>query len=170
MVIERVHLQFCKRLLGVKQTTQNDFIYVELGRTSLVVERHLRIIKYWLKICMSNENKYIKHNLLRADVQANPTQVNWMSLVRDLLCNLGMQYAWLEQSVGNVNIFLSLIRQRLTDNFIQNWNSRINESTRALCYKNISSFSFKAYLDTVTVRKISCSSESLKNFIPSSRS
>ena len=64
-----------------------------------------------------------------------------------------MQYAWLEQSVGNVNIFLSLIRQRLTDNFIQNWNSRINESTRALCYKNISSFSFKAYLDTVTVRK-----------------
>ena len=155
MVIERVHLQFCKKLLGVKQTTQNDFIYGEFGRTSLVVERHLRIIKYWLKICMSNENKYIKHvyNLLRADVQANPNQVNWTSVVRDLLCNLGMQYAWLGQSVGNVNIFLSLIRQRLTDNFIQNWNSRINESTRALCYKNISSFSFKAYLDTVTVRK-----------------
>ena len=110
MVIERVHLQFCKKLLGVKQTTQNDFIYGEFGRTSLVVERHLRIIKYWLKICMSNENKYIKHvyNLLRADVQANPNQVNWTSLVRDLLCNLGMQYAWLEQSVGNVNIFYVL--------------------------------------------------------------
>ena len=117
MVIERVHLQFCKKLLGVKQTTQNDFIYGELGRTSLVVERHLRIIKYWLKICMSNENKYIKHvyNLLRADVQANPNQVFWTSLVRDLLCNLGMQYAWLERSVGNVSIFLNLIRQRLTD-------------------------------------------------------
>ena len=24
--IERVHLQFCKRLLGVKKTTQNDFV------------------------------------------------------------------------------------------------------------------------------------------------
>ena len=46
MVIERVHLQFCKKLLGVKQCTQNDFIYGELGRTSLTVERHLRIIKY----------------------------------------------------------------------------------------------------------------------------
>ena len=31
--IERVHLQFCKRLLGVKKTTQNDFVYGELGRT-----------------------------------------------------------------------------------------------------------------------------------------
>ena len=25
--IERVHLQFCKKLLGVKKTTQNDFVY-----------------------------------------------------------------------------------------------------------------------------------------------
>ena len=25
--VERVHLQFCKRQLGVKKTTQNDFIY-----------------------------------------------------------------------------------------------------------------------------------------------
>ena len=30
--IESVHLQFCKKLLGVKQSTQNDFIYGELGR------------------------------------------------------------------------------------------------------------------------------------------
>ena len=27
--IETVHLQFCKRLLGVKQCSQNDFIYGE---------------------------------------------------------------------------------------------------------------------------------------------
>ena len=29
--IERVHLQFCKRLLGVKKCTQNDFVYGDLG-------------------------------------------------------------------------------------------------------------------------------------------
>ncbi len=43
--IERVHLQFCKRLLGVKITTQNDFIYGELGRVSLRVGRFYNIIK-----------------------------------------------------------------------------------------------------------------------------
>ena len=32
--IERVHMQFCKRFLGVKRTTQNDFIYGELDRMS----------------------------------------------------------------------------------------------------------------------------------------
>ena len=30
--IERVHLQFCKRLLRVKRTTQYDFVYGKLGR------------------------------------------------------------------------------------------------------------------------------------------
>jgi len=30
--IERVHLQFCKRLLGVKRTIQNECVYGELGR------------------------------------------------------------------------------------------------------------------------------------------
>ena len=29
--IERIHFQFCKKILGVKWTTQNDFIYGELG-------------------------------------------------------------------------------------------------------------------------------------------
>ena len=32
---ERVHLQFFKKLLGVKKSTQNDFIYGELGRTAI---------------------------------------------------------------------------------------------------------------------------------------
>ena len=53
-ITERIHLQFFKKLLGVKQSIQNDFIYGELGRTSLLVDRHLRILKYWLKICNVN--------------------------------------------------------------------------------------------------------------------
>ena len=31
--VETVHLQFCKKVLGLKQSTQNDFVYEELGRT-----------------------------------------------------------------------------------------------------------------------------------------
>ena len=33
--VDRVYMQFCKRLLGVKKSTQNDFVYGELGRMSL---------------------------------------------------------------------------------------------------------------------------------------
>ena len=58
MPIERVHVQFCKKLLGVKQCTQNDFIYGELGRTSLTVKRNFGLkcachtIKNMLSTCI----------------------------------------------------------------------------------------------------------------------
>ena len=48
--IEQVHLNFCKGLLHVKRTTQNDFVYGELGRYPMYIFRYCRIISYWLKI------------------------------------------------------------------------------------------------------------------------
>ena len=48
--IESVHLQCCKKLLGVKQSTQNDFIYDELGKIDFATQRYISIIRYWLKI------------------------------------------------------------------------------------------------------------------------
>ncbi|MES9880123.1 MAG: reverse transcriptase family protein, partial [Sedimenticola sp.] len=72
--IERVHLQFCKRLLGVKITTQNDFIYGELGRVSLRIGRFYNIIKYWFKVLQSNDRKYIKciYNSMLSDIERSP--------------------------------------------------------------------------------------------------
>ena len=72
--IERVHLQFCKRLLGVKKTTQNDFIYGELGRTSCITKRYILIIKYCFKILLSEDVKYIKlvYNMMLEDLELNP--------------------------------------------------------------------------------------------------
>ena len=55
--IERVHLQFCRRLLGVKKCTQNDFVYGELGRLNCQYVRYFIIIKYWVKILHANDNK-----------------------------------------------------------------------------------------------------------------
>ena len=61
--IEIVHMQFCKRLLGIKKFTQNDFVYGEHGRTSFQNSRYYMIIKYWLKIILCDKNKYI-HNMM----------------------------------------------------------------------------------------------------------
>jgi len=41
-----MHLQFCKKLLGVRQQTQTNFVYGELGRTSLTIRRVINVIKY----------------------------------------------------------------------------------------------------------------------------
>ena len=42
--IERVHLSFCKRVLGVKKSTQNDFIYGLLGRMPMYLSRQFALL------------------------------------------------------------------------------------------------------------------------------
>ena len=44
--VERVHTQFCKSLLGVKTSTQNDFVYGELGRIDLKTIRIYSAVKF----------------------------------------------------------------------------------------------------------------------------
>ena len=41
-IIERVHLNFCKKIIQVKRTTQNGFTYGELGRYPMFVCRQIR--------------------------------------------------------------------------------------------------------------------------------
>ena len=43
--IERIHTQYCKRILQVKRCTQNDFVFGVLGRFNLAFNRYIRIVK-----------------------------------------------------------------------------------------------------------------------------
>ena len=54
--IEIVHMYFCKKILGLKQSTQNDFVYGELGRIDYQSHHYIKIIKSWLKVIYSSEN------------------------------------------------------------------------------------------------------------------
>ena len=153
--IERVHLQYCKKLLGVRKTTQNDFVYGELGRTTFITKRYFIILKYWFMILATDENEYIKmvYKLMLSDLDRFPNKVNWASLVRNLLMSLGFNNVWLDQGVGNYGGFITVLKQRLTDNFIQNWHSRLEDSSRAIFYKSIASFQFQPYLLTLNISK-----------------
>ena len=48
---------------------------------------------------------------------------------------------------------MSLLKQRLNDNFIQNWFSRLENSSRALFYSSIAIFQFQPYLEKISVFK-----------------
>jgi len=153
--VERLHVQYCKQLLGVKKNTQNDFVYGELGRMPVQNTRYYALVKFWLKILQSDNKKYIKivYNMLFQDILDKPNTKIWCSLLRDLLCTLGFADASYVQSVGNNKLFLSLIMQRIKDQFLQNWRSRLDLSSRAAFYKHIACFRFQPYLDLLNVSK-----------------
>ena len=66
---------------------------------------------------------------------------------------MGFGHVWIEQGVGNINMFIRIFKERLTDNFVQSRDDEIQNSFRANTYKLISIFNSKDYLDFVTIRK-----------------
>ena len=84
------------------------------------------IIKFWIKILHTNENKYIRkiYNTLYTDILSNHTRQNWCSKLKNIGSSLGLHDAWYVQTVGDSTLILSLVKQRIKDQFLQNWNSR----------------------------------------------
>ena len=54
-----------------------------------------------------------------------------ISILQHLLSSLGFYEVLLAQGVGNVNAFVRVFEQRLRDNNVQNWNSRVENSSRS---------------------------------------
>ena len=139
----------------LKRSTQNDFIYGEMGRMCLQKYRLFIIIKYWIRILHSGDNKYIKkiYLMLKNDCETIMNRINWCSLIRNALYNLDFGDAWLYQSKGDVKMFLKVVKQIIKDQLIQDWHSRLNDSSRAFLYRSICDFRFQPYLDTLTINK-----------------
>ena len=76
--------------------------------------------------------------------------------------SLGSNNVWLQQGVGDFNGFMSELKQRLTDNFVQNWSARLENSPRALFYRSFASFRFQPYLEFINIQKFSQSFSKLR--------
>ena len=84
--IERVHTQYCKNILSVKRSTQNNLCMESL------VDFHCLLVNYWFKIIESQDHKYVNivSKTLRSDIEVFLNKKNWASLLRDILSSLGV--------------------------------------------------------------------------------
>ena len=51
----------------------------------------------------------------------------WAYYVKELLCRNGFGDVWLQQNVGHLNGFVSVFKQRLLDQFLQDWSASITQ-------------------------------------------
>ena len=76
------------------------------------------------------------------DMVLFPNKNNLVIRVRNLLNNTGFSIVWQNQGVRKEIAFLTLLRQRLQDMFIQDWHSQLDLSSRTSLYRNLSIFLF----------------------------
>jgi len=134
--IENVHIKFCKYVLGLSRNTPNCAVLGECGRVPLAVVYMSRCIKYWIKLVqVYNPNRYPKccyDILFNLDSAGRHT---WATNIKLLLYRLGFGHVWLSQGVGNINMFLCILKQRLTDINIQDWSTNISNMSKLSSYR-----------------------------------
>ena len=164
--VEKVHLNFCKKVLKVKKTTTSNIVYGELGRFPLQLQRYFRIINYWLKIVCHKGNPLVckMYDTLYKRLNEDENIINWASLTRNLLFKLGFADVWTAQGVGNTHRFLNICKQRLHDQFIQGWFGDMETGSDMELYRHVKvRFSYSLYFDVVTIPKYNMQ---CVNFLP----
>ena len=154
--VESVHSKFCRKLLCVRNSTNLDAIYGELGRTPMYIYRKLIIIKYWLKLLKQKDTSLLfkTYLMLKTDVDNGNTynQNNWAFQVKCILDQVGLTYMW--QNQFNMLINYNIIKQRIIDIYHQSWYAAINYSPRLKTYCLFKhSFVFEPYLDKIQDKK-----------------
>ena len=132
--IEKIHTRFCKRFVGLHQNTADFLALSECGRYPISITYMSRCIKYWAKILQMPDHRYPKqcYAMLRSLSEAGKT--TWATNVRMLLYKYGFGYVWESNTIGDVNAFVKVFKQRLKDCCLQEWQSDINESPKSKYY------------------------------------
>ena len=138
---EDVHLFAMKKVLAVNKRTPNDLVYYELNRYPITIAFSVNCIRYWLRLLqMHNGRLPKKAYLMMYDCDTKGiTAYNWVSKVRIFLFQYGFGVVWLNQGVGDVQMFLRVLKERLIDSRWQVCNDHLNTSERFNMYKTFAS-------------------------------
>lgn len=154
-IIDKVHIKFCKNLLGVRPQTPNYAVYGDLGRFPLSVIARERSLKYWLKI-LTNKNtlvfKLFKFQCDEIAIRPRPSRFRhrqyWTEGVKRLLEDLGFSHVWLNQD-SEVPCY-ELIRNRIRDQFKQSWYASISNSSKLEYYCQFKTeFKLEKYIECI---------------------
>lgn len=147
-IIEKIHLQFCKKILGVRSSTPNFMVYGELGRFPIEISIKVRMLCFWNKLLI-NENKLSsKIYRLIFNLQANGNRdFKWINYVKSIFDETGFSHLWNDQIPLNTDFLKLCVKQRLQDHFIQKWFSDMLNSSRGEFYSKFKTeFKLENYL------------------------
>ena len=133
----------------MKNSTNNLAIYSELGRFPLYILRHIRLIKYWLKLFIEKQDNCILHKV--AVYQRNSVHDlginNWSFKIKGILETAGFADVWMYPESVNINLFIPIFQVRLRDIYICKWRSDMSLCSSLVLYKELkNSFTISEYL------------------------
>ena len=80
------------------------------------------------------------------------TNLNWVYFIRTILKECGFTYTWETENVNNKEWLKCVVKQRLLDQFVQNWQTSLSDSSKALNYSIFKTkFEFEEYFNIFNI-------------------
>ena len=89
----------------------------EKGKYPVAFYHHSCCNKYWLKIIHIPDHRYPKVCYLMLKVPNKRCRLTWASHIRCLLGRYGFIFVWNSQGVGDVDIFMEIVKTKLEEHF-----------------------------------------------------
>ena len=119
-------------------------VYGESGRAPLSLTNKSRMICFWHKISVGNNNKLASRllNLIKKLYEQNLYTSPWLKAIENILNSCGMRNVWLNPELFKFNWLKNAIKQKLLDMYKQDWQSLMSRQNSCIIYRN-----FKLNLD-----------------------
>ena len=135
-------------------STNDTALYGETGRFPLFLDRYIRITKYWLKIANSDYNNCIVKSVylnLKEEIEKKENIVNWVSKVKTFLQRTGFYCVWFFPDSVVLSKFVPILKIRVRDRYISEWNQNVSASSSLQFYKEIKpTIDMSIYLEKLT--------------------
>ena len=125
-ILEKVQHDFIKKALNVTKFSSNTVVRGELGRYPISHTAHAFAIKYWLRLCSGTENILLNE----AYNVCSHNQYEFIQSIQYLLCGNGFGDVWSNPHSVNKHTFHKTFKQRLNDQYLQDWNYKLETSNR----------------------------------------
>lgn len=147
-IIKRIHQKFLRNVLKLKKSTPWYMVNAELGRLPLQIIIKTRMIVYWNKLIVGKENK-LSFKLYQFMLNIPIFQSKWITQIKNILTETGRLDLWYNQhNIQGLDI-KHIIKQALIDQYYQNWNHALHNSSKGATNYSIykTSICFEKYFN-----------------------
>lgn len=148
-IIERIHIEFLRRITKCRKSTPKYMLYAEFGRQPLYIHVYQRMINFWIRLLAGKTSK-LSYKMYLYMLHSNEINSKWINQICNILDYSGRHDIWARQSNDIILSTGKLIKQNLLDQFLQKWNSQLQESSKGRNYNLFKlDLNFEGYLRTL---------------------
>ena len=147
-ILEKAQLEFCRILLKLNKSTPKYFLLSETGLLPIHILVKNRIVKYWANIMTGKRTKVARKAVECAENHYTHSMFKsrWLKFIYDTLTENGM----LHISIYPNSYRHAEFKQRLEDQYYQNYQQELENSNRSLFFKCTAEiYGFKEILDDI---------------------